>query len=332
MNGGPGAARNEALPLITTGLVAFVDSDCQVPPDWLAPLIDLFTDPSVGAVAPRVRPSPPPRPRPSLLDRYVDGRSALDMGPEPGEVGPGRAVGYVPSAALVIRMDAVGDGFDECLRVGEDVDLVWRLLEGGWRVRYEPSVIVRHDEPASWVRLLGRRYRYGTSAGPLAIRHPGRLAPVHLRPWPTAIVAAVIARRPAFALVLLGGSTVAVARRVRHHGIPTAMALRWSARGAAWTAVEVGRALTVLAGPVLAIGVLRRRRWATAAALLATLPPLIDWWDRRPAIDPVRWSVASIIDDVAYGAGVWVGCVEARSVGPLLPSFRVQSDERPPSD
>ncbi len=50
------------------------------------------------------------------------------------------------------------------LRVGEDVDLVWRMLEAGWRVRYHPSVTVWHREPSSWGELLARRFRYGTSA------------------------------------------------------------------------------------------------------------------------------------------------------------------------
>ncbi len=332
VNGGPAAARNEALPIIATDLVAFVDSDCQVPPGWLDTLVGMFADPVLGAVAPRVHPSPSARPRPSVLDRYTEGRSALDMGPEAGEVGLGRVVGYVPTAALVVRVEALGSGFDERLRVGEDVDVVWRLLEEGWRVRYEPSVVVLHEEPASWARLLGRRYRYGTSAGPLAVRHPGRVVPVELRPWPTAIAAAVIARRPVAALVLLAGSTAAMARRVRRHGIPTVVALRWSARGAAWTGVEVGRAVTVLAGPVVVAGVLQRRRWATTAALLMTVPPLVDWWIRRPPLDPLRWLAASIVDDVAYGAGVWVGCARSRSLGPILPTVRVRSDRRPPRD
>ena len=49
-------------------------------------------------------------------------------------------------------------------------------------------------------------------------------------------------------------------------------------------------------------------------------PPLVEWWRRRPGLDPVRWSLASIADDVAYGAGVWAGCLRARSFGPLVPS------------
>ena len=57
------------------------------------------------------------------------------------------------------------------------------------------------------------------------------------------------------------------------------------------------------------------------AGLLLLAPPLVEWVRRRPGIDPVRWLLASIADDAAYGAGVWAGCVRSRSVGPLFPTF-----------
>jgi hypothetical protein len=98
---------------------------------------------------------------------------------------------------------------------------------------------------------------------------------------------------------------------------------RWSIEGTAWTVVGMGHAATMLAGPVVAVALLRRRgrARATAAALLV-VPPLVDWWRRRPPLDPVRWSLASVIDDASYGAGVWVGCFRARSFGPLIPTVR----------
>jgi hypothetical protein len=57
------------------------------------------------------------------------------------------------------------------------------------------------------------------------------------------------------------------------------------------------------------------------------VPPLVDWWRRHPDLDPVRWSIACVADDVAYGAGVWAGCIRSRSFGPLVPSLRMG---RPP--
>jgi hypothetical protein len=221
----------------------------------------------------------------------------------------------------------VAQGFDPGLRVGEDVDLVWRLLEGGWRVRYEPSVTVFHREPSSWKALLGRRFRYGTSAAPLAIRHPGRLTPVELRPWPTAAAAVLLTGRPRLAAAVVAAAAAVLAREVRGHGIPLRLPVRWSAESAGWTMVGASRAATTLAFPALAIGLLRGR-WRVAVAALVLAPPLVDWWQRRPDLDPVRWSMASIVDSVAYGAGVWSGCLRSRSFGPLIPTLRVASGKR----
>ena len=138
VNGGPGPARNTALGMVGTEFVAFLDSDCVPPPDWINALAGHFADPLVAAVAPRVVNAGP-----------GPGGSPLDLGPRPARVAPLTRVAYVPTAALVARRAAIGDGFDEALRYGEDVNLVWRLIEAGWRVRFEPAVRVAHTEPGS---------------------------------------------------------------------------------------------------------------------------------------------------------------------------------------
>lgn len=319
VNGGPGAARNEGMALVRSELVAFVDSDCTVGEGWLDGLVWMFEDPGVGAVAPRVRPEWTGSR--SARSRFSEDHSSLDMGPEPSEVGPDRVVRYVPTTALVMRTSAWDKGFDTDLRVGEDVDLVWRLLDAGWRIRYQPAVTVRHREPSSWASLMARRFRYGTSAGPLARRHPDRLAPLELRPWPTAAVVALLGGTPALGLAMIVASATAIARRVHRHGIPFVLTLRWSAEGAGWTMVGVGRAATMLVAPALVVTAVRSKRTAAALAFLVILPPTVEWWQRRPRLDPVRWSLASIADNVAYGAGVWSGCLRAGTLAPLLPSL-----------
>jgi mycofactocin system glycosyltransferase len=329
-NGGPGAARNDGLALVDTDLVAFVDSDCSPADGWLEGLTWLFDDPDLGAVAPRVVAVPPAVGRRArAIDRFAAAHSPLDLGPDPGEVGPRRSIRYVPTAALVVRTRAMADvdGFDPALRVGEDVDLVWRLADAGWRVRYEPAITVGHTEPDRWRDLLTRRYRYGTSAGPLAARHPGRLAPVALRPWPTAAAVAALAGSPAAALAAVATSAALLARSVGPLGIPSGQAWAWSAQGAGWTVVGLGRAATMLAAPGLAVLATRGRRGARAALALALAPPVVEWVRRRPDLDLPRWVAASVADDVAYGAGVWTSCLRARTAGPFLPSTGHPSDE-----
>jgi mycofactocin system glycosyltransferase len=315
--GGPAAARNTALRHVDHELVAFIDSDCTAPPDWIDRLAGHFDDPQVGAVAPRVSPHPAPRSA-SLVERFIECRSPIDLGPAESAVQPGGRVAYVPTAALLVRREAVAAGFDPALRYGEDVDLVWRLHDAGWRVRYDPAVIVRHAEPRTWRALLGRRIRYGTSAAPLARRHPGRLAPVRLRPAPTLVAALALACRPGQAAVAVAVQGMLLHGRIRRLGMPRRLGLRWAAESSAWTVVSLGHAATILALPALALGLTHRRSRAGAAVLLLA-SPLVEYRRRRPAIDPARWALACIVDDAAYGIGVWRGCAAERTCEPALP-------------
>jgi mycofactocin system glycosyltransferase len=318
--GGPGAARNAALPAVASELVAFLDSDCIPEPGWLAVTAAHFADPVVGAVAPRVRPPAAVRDAP-VRDRYAAARSPLDMGPHERRVVPGGPVAYVPAAAVVVRRRALAPGFDQGLRYGEDVDRVWRLHDAGWRVRLEPRATVRHAEPGSWPALLARRRRYGTAAAPLARRHPRRLAPLVARPGPAAATALLLARRPRPAALVAAVQTALVAGRLRRAGVPPGQAPALSARAVADTFVGIGRAATMLAAPVLLAALCSRRGRAPALALLAA-PPLQEWARRRPPLDPLRWAAACIADDVSYGLGVWAGCIEHRTAAPLKPAWR----------
>ncbi|EUA06662.1 glycosyl transferase group 2 family protein [Mycobacterium xenopi 4042] len=69
-------------------------------------------------------------------------------------------------------------GFDETLRAGEDVDLCWRLVEAGARLRYEPIALVAHDHRTELRDWLARKAFYGSSAAPLSARHPDKTAPL----------------------------------------------------------------------------------------------------------------------------------------------------------
>lgn len=318
VSGGPAAARNAALDWVDSELVAFLDSDCVAPAGWVDALTGYFEDPRVAAVAPRVR-SLVGR---GFVGRYAAARSPLDMGEQPCAVTPGNIVSYVPTAALVARRDALGEGFDPALRYGEDVDLVWRLCDEGWRVRYAPEVEVDHEDPADWRTLLRRRAAYGSSAGPLAARHGARLAPVVLQPAPTAIAVLLLARRPMTAAALAAARSGWMAYRLRSSGVP----LRWAS---VWTAQSVGRTLdgfartaTIFAAPLLLAGMIRPSRLRTPLIALAVGSSGVSWWrDGRPyRLDPLGWMAATWLDDAAYGAGVWSGAIRARAPQAVLPS------------
>ena len=347
VNGGPAAARNTGLAQTSGDLVAFVDSDCEPSSEWITRLSAHFADPLVAVAAPRIT----GRAAPTTAGRYTEANSALDLGDRPGRVMPGSAISYVPTAALLARREALlevaGDGpvFDESMRVGEDVDLIWRLHEAGWRIRYDPSVQVPHHEPGSWPELLARRYRYGTSAAPLARRHPGAVVHLALQPWPAATVGALLARRPLTAAAAFSAGLATTAHWLRQADVPTAGLTKATVTATRQTWLGLGRYATQFAAPLLIAAIAAPGRagpragarrwlagggfprpqsgqgWGRRAAIASLLlgPPLTAWAEGRRTLDPARFTLGRIADDIAYGFGVWSGCVTTRTLAPLAP-------------
>jgi mycofactocin system glycosyltransferase len=333
VNGGPAAARNTGLRVVGTEFVAFLDSDCVPAGDWIGDLAGHFADPLVAAVAPRIVAAPAARPAPA-----GDRGSVLDLGDRAARVAPMTRVAYVPTAALLVRRAALGDGFDEALRYGEDVDLVWRLIAAGWRVRYDPGVRIGHAEPASRPELLRRRFEYGRSAAPLTRRHPGAVAPLVLQPWPTITMAALLARRPVTAAAAFGVSTALLAARLRDNDLPATGLVAPMANGVRQTWLGTGRWCGQFAAPVLLLALARpggraaRTRWGRrlAAASLLAGPPLTEWAAQRDASGgpgPVRFTARALADQAAYGAGVYAGCLRERMISPVLPAVSVKPFE-----
>jgi mycofactocin system glycosyltransferase len=254
-------------------------------------------------------------------------RSSLDRGPEAGPVRPGSGISFVPSAALLVRVDiATGSElFDAAMRGGEDVDLVWRLGAAGWDVRYEPASTVAHDGPATLGSFLTRRAFYGTTAAPLARRHGEAMAPVHVSAWSLAVWALVLARRPVLAQGVLAVSVAILARRLRGTvRDPVAVATQIAGGGTARAALPTLGSLVRAWSPALVLGLaVRRTRRVSALALL--LPALGDWAADRDGADPVRAAALHVADDVAYGVGVWVGCAHERTLMPLIPRISWRS-------
>ncbi len=315
-NLGPAAARNAGLEHVATPLVAFVDADVELGREWLEPLLRHFADPLVALVAPRVAGADVPGPVAAFERRH----SPLDLGPDPARIAAGTRVAYVPAAALVCRTDVVRSlgGFDTALRVGEDVDLVWRLNEHGHRCRYEPSSVVHHRPRDTWVAMLRQRAGYGRSAAPLSRRHPGALAPARMSGWSAAVWALLAIRRPALALAVGGGTVIALGRKLRD--LPAQESARLVVLGHLAAGRQLAKGLTRVWWPIAGVAAIAvpRARLPIAAAVIG--PAVADAVCRR-STTPLRDAPALLADELAYGAGVWRGVFEERTLAPLAPSF-----------
>jgi hypothetical protein len=73
---------------------------------------------------------------------------------------------------------------------------------------------------------------------------------------------------------------------------------------------------------MLLAGMVRGGRRERGAALTLLLAPAIASWLRSDReLDPVRYAGMALADDMAYGTGVIAGCVQHRTVRPLLPKL-----------
>lgn len=319
-NIGPAGARNAGTNAVTSEFVVFVDADIELPDEgrdlsWLDTLMAHFDDPKVAVVAPRIMSTPGT----TWLARYEASSGPLDMGPIPARVAAGTRVSYVPSAVLVARVSALRaiGGFDAALRTGEDVDLVWRLVESGHRVRYEPAITLHHTPRSSVRAAIRQRIGYGESAAPLARRHPGALAPARMSAWSLAVVALLLLRRPTLALALAGATSVALMRKLQ--GVPAVESLRVATLGHLGAGLQLARAARRVWWPLLALAVcVRRARPLVVAALVA--PTLADAARRRSVAELVL-APGAVVDDLAYGIGVWRGVLRERCLDPLVPTI-----------
>ncbi|MDQ2648151.1 MAG: mycofactocin biosynthesis glycosyltransferase MftF [Actinomycetota bacterium] len=318
---GPAAARNTGWRVTNRPLVLFVDADIEAELGWLDPLLALLADPAIAAVAPRVRSSAGDAP--SWLAAYDAVRSSLDLGPHRALVRHRTRVSYVPTATLLVRRTALEevDGFDEALRVGEDVDLVWRLVAAGAPVRYEPRAVVRHPARASVAAWLQQRFRYGTAAADLAARHGDAVAPLHVSGWSAATWGLVLIGRPYTALAVGTGTTIGLAPKLDALERPALEAARIAGLGHLHAARSVATAVRRTWWPLALLLAWRAPRSRRPLAAVAVLPGLLSWWEARPALDPARHAMLHLADDVAYGAGVWAGCGRRRSIRALLPAW-----------
>jgi len=327
--GGPAAARNTGWQAADTPLVGFVDSDCVARPGWADPLLAWFADPTLAAVGPRVVSCAGRAPR--WLADYERARGSLDRGPVGSLVRPRGRVPFLPAAALVVRRAALEElgGFDESMPVGEDVDLVWRAVEAGWTVRYDPEVTVGHEVRPSLRSWLAQRFRYGSSAASLDRRHPRATAPVAVSAWTALAWAMAALGWPVGGASVAAATTVALGGRLGGLEHPWTEAARLAGVGHLRGGALIADGLRRSWWPGLALAMTRSRRARRIAA--ATLVPLVLEWangDRRA--DPWSWMGLRVADDLAYGAGVWFGALGQARWGPLVPDLSNWPGKRPP--
>ncbi|WAJ46118.1 mycofactocin biosynthesis glycosyltransferase MftF [Mycobacterium sp. Aquia_216] len=328
---GPAAARNTGLAACTTDFVAFMDSDVAPRRGWLEALLGHFCDPTVALVAPRIVGLAHSE---NVVARYEAVHSSLDLGQREAPVLPHSTVSYVPSAAIICRRSALREvgGFDETMQSGEDVDLCWRLIEAGARLRYEPIALVAHDHRTQLRDWLARKAFYGGSAAPLSVRHPDKTAPVvisgwTLMAWILVALGTSVSRLASIVIAILTGRRIAKAMRSAETSFADVVVI--AARGLWSAALQLASAICRHYWPVALLAAIASRHCRRVIVVAAVMDGVVDWLRRRDAtgdeaepIGLLTYLLLKRVDDLAYGLGLWWGVVRERNLRALKPQIR----------
>jgi mycofactocin system glycosyltransferase len=317
-NSGPAAARNAGIAIIQTEFIACIDVDVTISGNTISQLLPYFANDKVALVAPRVK----SRATANIVGEYEVAASDLDMGDAEARVRAGTRVSYVPSAMWLCRTTALQSVscFDESLRSGEDVDLVWRLNNAGWSCRYQPQAVCSHVPRATLQQFIQQRMSYGESAALLAKRHEGKLAPVKLNVWQASTWLLVLVGMPFVALgvaIVAGAST---AKKLRKFPQLNSESINISVQGTVKSGLSVAHAISRVWWPIALVLAIFSRRLRLIFIAAALAPAVYEWWTKRPHLDVVRFALLKMLDNASYGAGVWKSVIATRNAAPLIPT------------
>ena len=171
-------ARNRALRESDCEIVAYVDDDAVVAEDWVESIAGVFDEsPAIGVCTGKVDALTMATEGARLFEAsggFGRGDRRLHLPPGAGARPPGLpkplaawafSVGAGVSLAVRRRFALELGGFDEALDMGAvlpgggDTDMLWRMLEAGHQVVYEPRVRAWHehraDERGAEQQILG---------------------------------------------------------------------------------------------------------------------------------------------------------------------------------
>lgn len=162
-NQGIPRARNTGINNAKGEIIAFTDSDCIVSRDWISQIKkNLSKSSNVDALG---GPLLSYRKNTKLIARYYG-----IIGDAYGNVGKLATNNSAYRKTVLFEVK----GFNETLLTGEDVDLCWKIEDGGYNIAYDKKFIAFHQYRNNFTSIIKEQKNYGFGRKLLIKLYPDR--------------------------------------------------------------------------------------------------------------------------------------------------------------
>jgi cellulose synthase/poly-beta-1,6-N-acetylglucosamine synthase-like glycosyltransferase len=159
-------ARNTGIKCSKGEIVAFTDSDCIVPPNWITKIVENFKDPKVSCVGGSAKALDS-----DFISQYAD-NSIVRLMPfftKREELEKVKPFFRHPAGCNMAFRRKVAEEvgyFDEQIQYGfDEVEFADRICRAGYKMVLDPGVLVWHKHRSTFREFLKQNFQYGKGSG-----------------------------------------------------------------------------------------------------------------------------------------------------------------------
>jgi len=159
-------ARNTGIKCAKGEIVAFTDSDCIVPPNWITKIVENFKDPQISCVGGSAKALDN-----DFISQYAD-NSIVRLMPfftKREELKKVKPFFRHPAGCNMAFRRKVAEEvgyFDENIRYGfDEVEFADRICRAGYKMVLDPDVLVWHKHRSTFREFLKQNFQYGKGSG-----------------------------------------------------------------------------------------------------------------------------------------------------------------------
>jgi len=141
-NAGPASARNFGAQKAAGDILLFIDADCEAANDWIDKMMMPFSDSSIAAVKGVYQTK-----QKRLITRLIQ----LEFEERYSKMARSKGLDFMDFSAGAVRKEIFNKlgGFEESLKMSEDVQFSYKLTDAGHKIVFVESGIVFHQHPSN---------------------------------------------------------------------------------------------------------------------------------------------------------------------------------------